>query len=313
MSNFFKCLGKIFLIKPDYLTPEEKEFYKDLNFKNFIFFKKHFEEFDFMEYLEKLKTLGDLKFLAVDQEGGRVCRIQGDFDPPLKIALDFIKEKNEKKVVNWAKKIAESLKKFWLNLNLAPCVDLAGEEANEFLKNRTFGDDPEIVKKLALTFILEHKKLGIHTCIKHFPGLTKDTLDPHLQLPVKEHFDEKALDVFSSLASVVDFLMTTHIIIKEMDTLPVTFSSKVVNFIRKNMDYRGFIITDDINMGALKDWELQERILLALASGHNFLTYCGDWQELCLAVFDIKSEIEKSKILKEKISESLHIIEKMKV
>lgn len=307
----FRYLGRIFLIKPDRLGSEEINFYKDLNFKNFIFFREHFEIFDFQEYLETLKKLKDLGLLAVDQEGGRVCRIPGEFESPLEIALSFREKKEEEKVVNWARRIAKALREFSLNLNLAPCIDLGEKEVGEFLKNRTFGSDPDLVKKMALIFISEHRQLNIHTCIKHFPGLDQVTTDPHLTLPFKEEITEKALNVFNDLKSKVKFIMTTHIVIKKLDTLPVTFSQKAVNFIREKMDYKYIIVTDDLNMGALKDWELQERILLSLASGHNLIIYCGSWQELCLAVFDIKSEIEKSKVLRQKISENLYLIDKV--
>lgn len=309
----FKHIGRIFLIRPDKLSSEEINFYKDLNFKNFIFFREHFENFDFREYLETLKGVKNLGLLAVDQEGGKVCRIPGDFASPLEIALSFKENKEEKSVINWARKIVEALKRFSLNLNLAPCVDLGEEEVGEFLRKRTFGSDPDLVKKMALIFISEHEKWNIYTCIKHFPGLDQVTVDPHLSLPFKEEITEKALDVFNDLKSKVKFIMTTHIVITKLDTLPVTFSQKVVNFIREKMDYKYIIVTDDINMGALKEWELQERVLLSLASGHNLIIYCGSWQELCSVVFDIKSEIEKSKVLREKILESLYLIDKVKV
>lgn len=307
----FRQMGKIFLVRPDKLSSEEINFYRDLNFRNFIFFREHFEIFVFQEYLEALKRVKNLGLLAVDQEGGRVCRIPGNFESPQEIARCFREKREEEKVVNWARKIAEVLRKISLNLNLAPCVDLGEEEIGEFLRGRTFGSDPDLVKKMALIFISEHKRWNIHTCIKHFPGLDQVTVDPHLSLPYKEEITEKALEVFNELKSKVKFIMTTHIVIKKLDILPVTFSQKAVNFIREKMDYRYIIVTDDLNMGALKEWELQERIILSLVSGHNLMIYCGTWQELCSAVFDIKSEIEKSRVLREKISESLHLIDKV--
>ena len=56
-----------------------------------------------------------------------------------------------------------------------------------------------------------------------------------------------------------------------------------------NLNYKGFILTDDLNMGALEKWELQERIILGLASGHNLLIYCGKWQDFQVTIFDIKT------------------------
>ncbi|MFN4132290.1 MAG: hypothetical protein ACK4GE_04335, partial [Caldimicrobium sp.] len=100
----FKNLGKFFLVKPEALAPEEIAFYREFNFENFIFFKVHFEK-DFREYLEVLKCkLPFLKLLAVDQEGGRVIRIPGDFEAPFEIAQKCEKEGKEILTL-WAKKI----------------------------------------------------------------------------------------------------------------------------------------------------------------------------------------------------------------
>jgi beta-N-acetylhexosaminidase len=305
----FKNFGLLFLIKPpDELDQESLEFFKDLNFKNFIFFKEHFEEGN--EVIRSLKENIKVKLLAVDQEGGRVCRIKGNFASPLEVAKKYLKTQDKNVVKEWAKSIALTLKKYELNLNLAPCVDLAEESAEEFLKSRTFSSDPEIVKKLAQIFIKEHEETGVFTCIKHFPGLKEVKIDPHIDLPFKISFDEN-LKVFENLIKDcgIRFLMTTHLVIREVDINPVTFSEKVVKFLRKEFGYRGFILTDDLNMGALKKWELEERIILGVVSGHNLLIYCGDLKFFIKAFFNIKSEIEKSKIIREKVQETLFLWE----
>ncbi len=307
----FKKIGKLFLIKPENIK-ENINIYKDLSFVNFIFFKEHFEK-DFDYFLSNLKEKLNLKFLAVDQEGGRVCRIEGDYEAPLEIAKKYIKE-GEKVVETWAKKIANSVKKYGLNLNLSPCVDLADKDSEEFLRERTFGKDPNLVEKLSHIFIKEHKKEKIFTCLKHFPGLKDVKIDPHKELPFKEKIDKESLYPYESLLEKekINFIMTTHLVIEEIDTKPATFSSNMVKILRNNLNYKGAILTDDLNMGALKNWELQERIILSLASGHNFLIYCGNFNDLVYALEDIKKELEKSLILKEKIKESLFILENIK-
>ncbi|MCD6489128.1 MAG: glycoside hydrolase family 3 protein [Thermodesulfobacterium sp.] len=306
----FKDIGKLFLIKPENLE-EKVNLYKELNFSNFIFFKEHFEE-DFDYYISFLKRKINSRFLAVDQEGGRVCRIEEKYASPLEIAKKYLKE-GEKIVSAWAKSIANSVKRKGLNLNLAPCVDLADETSEEFLKGRTFGKNPKLVKELAYIFITEHKKEGVFTCLKHFPGLKDVKTDPHKELPLKETLDEESLYPYKYLfeEEKIDFIMTTHLCIKEIDSQPATFSSKIINILRKDLNYKGAILTDDLNMGALKNWELQERIILSLASGHNLLIYCGGFDNLAQALEDIKSEIEKSSVLRERIKENFSIFDKI--
>jgi beta-N-acetylhexosaminidase len=306
----FKNIGKLFLIKPEDLE-ENGAIYRELNFSNFIFFSNHFEE-DFDYYISTLKEKTHLRFLAVDQEGGRVCRIKGEYASPLEVAKKYLSE-GEEVIRSWAEKIAFAVKNKGLNLNLSPCVDLSDDSAEDFLKSRTFGNDPELVKKLAQIFIAEHKKRGIFTCLKHFPGLKDVKIDPHKELPKVENFYKENLIPYEYLIERenINFVMTTHLIVKELDSKPATFSSAITDILRKRLNYRGAILTDDLNMGALKNWELQDRIILSLASGHNLLIYCGNFENLIKALEDIKNELEKSLVLREKIKESMFILDKI--
>jgi beta-N-acetylhexosaminidase len=309
----FKTIGQVFLVKPGSLSAEEKELYRDLQFTNFIFFKEHFQE-DFPEFLDRLKASVDsFNFLAIDQEGGRVCRIPGEFPSPLEISLNYQKNKDLSLVKKWAQSLAKTVVEKGLNLNLAPVVDLAGEEAPEFLRSRTLGNDPELVKFLGEIFISEHKKQGCFCCVKHFPGLDEVTIDPHKDLPEKEKINSSSLEVFRFFAEKgVPFFMTTHLIVKSLDVLPATFSLKVIKLLRDNLGFKGCIITDDLNMGALGKWELSERIVLSLASGHNLLIFCGTFEELAYHLFEIKTEIEKSPTLRERLSESFYVLDRVK-
>ncbi len=304
----FKGLGKLFLIRPGLLTEEEREFYSDLGFENFIFFKEHFEG-DFESYLNRLEGSSKrLNLLAVDQEGGRVCRIKGDFESPLDMAKRAEKEGSQV-FRAWAEKIAETLRSYRLNLNLSPVVDRGQEDTPEFLRGRTYGCDPERIIHLASLFIEEHKKRGLKTCLKHFPGLFEVTLDPHRELPLKKNIYREDLLPFIKLAPKTDFIMTTHLLASELDhNFPVTFSERAIDFLRKELEFRGGILTDDLSMGALKSFHLSERIVFSLVSGHNLLIYCGPYGELREALFECKEEFEKSQILKEKIQESLTIL-----
>ncbi len=304
----FKYIGQCFLIKPS-VNPskEELEFYEDLNFCNFIFFREHLEG-------ESLRFYEKTGLKAVDQEGGRVCRIKGDFEAPLEIGKRYQETKDKKVVKDWATKIAKSLKERGLNFNLAPCVDLGDESSPEFLRGRTFSTDPDVVIEVAKEFLNSHQKEMIFTCLKHFPGLKSVKIDPHLELPLKEKPDKLSLLVFESLIRYgADFVMTTHLILKELDEEPITFSQRGIEFLRKGLGFKGIVVSDDLNMGALKRWELEERLLKTIASGHNLLIYCGNWKEVLKSIFEIKSELENSKILKKVLVESQELIKRLKI
>ncbi|MCS7200048.1 MAG: hypothetical protein N2327_00485 [Caldimicrobium sp.] len=305
----FKEIGKLFMIKPQSLTSEELSFYRDLSFKNFVFFKEHFNG-DFASYKELLKNkLKSLGLLAIDQEGGQVCRIKQDLEAPLEIVKKSQKEGKEV-FIAWAEKIAKTLKSYELNLNLAPVVDLGDESASDFLKGRTYGNDPKLVTFFANIFIEIHKKWHINTTLKHFPGLGEVKVDPHLELSLKERVSSEDLYPFKELAPKVSFIMTTHILVPEWDTFPVTFSQRAIKFLREFLNYQGVIVSDDLQMGALARYSLSERIIRTLVSGHNLIIFCGKPLELVETLFELKSELEKSQVIKIRVKESLTILEK---
>ncbi|MFN3567884.1 MAG: glycoside hydrolase family 3 N-terminal domain-containing protein, partial [Caldimicrobium sp.] len=209
----------------------------------------------------------------------------------------------------WAKRLALSVKEKGLNLNLSPVVDLAGDEAEEFLRFRTFGEDPQKVTRLAEKFIEVHRTFGIETCLKHFPGLGGVKIDPHKELPIKENLTEADLYPFRTLSGKIKFIMTTHLLLPNFDKKPATFSDKLVKFLRNDIGFKGVIVTDDLAMGALEAYTLEERILSAVASGHNLIIFTGNWETLLRALFEIKREVEQSPFLKENLKVSLSILE----
>jgi len=307
-----------FILSPSIeLKEEELSFYREAGIRNFIFFKRHFEEGDFSEYITRLKqSLKGLILLCVDQEGGKVARIPGDYPSPLSMAR-LRKEKGDKVFFEWASSLAKAVKSQGLNVNLAPCVDLADEKAPDFLKERTFGLNPEEVIECAKVFYYAHKEQGIVTCLKHFPGLGGVEVDPHEDLPRKRYISEKDLMPFKSLSSLYPMVMTTHLIpskerVPSSQTLPSTFSEKIVRLLRDVCNFKGLILTDDLNMKALKHYELAERFILSLACGHNCLLYCGPYRDVVEIWDDLRKEIEKSAVLQEKAKESLFLLEKLK-
>ncbi len=311
-NSLVKKLGRLFLISPAKLTWEEVSFYREFGFHNFIFFQRHFTE-EFQEYLELLKNrLGPLGLLAVDQEGGRVCRIHGDFMSPFEAAKLKLR-KGEESFRNWARSLALAIKEQGLNLNLAPVVDLAGEEAEDFLRGRTFGEDPQTVIGCAHLFYKVHAELNILTCLKHFPGLGGVSIDPHEALPRKEVFSERDLSPFQALLPIFPLVMTTHLLIEAFDPYPITFSERAINLLRKDLNFQGIILTDDLYMKALSSYETPERLLLAMASGHNLLIYCGPWEDLAETFQDFYREVEKSRVLKERVREAFYLLEKLLV
>ena len=176
--------------------------------------------------------------------------------------------------------ISADLKGLGFNLNYAPCADVLSRETGSVLKTRCFSSDEKKVMELSGLMSNVYHKNGIVPCLKHVPGHGRASLDPHLQLPkldypIKEL--QKDFFPFKKLADKVFMMMTAHIVLKELDDKPVTVSNKIIqDIIRKEIGFKGFLITDAIDMKALRG-TLTQKINDSLNAGCDAVCFCmGD-------------------------------------
>lgn len=225
--------------------------------------------------------------IAVDQEGGRVQRLEAPhFRSYLPQASIGALELNEGKHASYlqAYLIADELKAMGFNLNYAPVVDVLSKKTGNVLRNRCFSSDEKKVTLLASQMLDAYEKMGIIPCLKHVPGHGHAFVDPHLELPVIDaSVQELSKDFypFKKLSKQVLMMMTAHIVLKNIDEKPVTQSKKVIDLIiRKEMMYDGFLLSDAIDMKALKG-TLSEKMKNALNAGCDAVCYCmGQVDEL---------------------------------
>lgn len=158
---------------------------------------------------------------------------------------------------------SEINKKLGLNTLFGPVVDLKTSYMDSVIKSRSFGNDPSYVSKCSIVYSFAFQKNNIQTVLKHFPGhplkTNKDT-NPHYTKEVevylkKETMIHKNLLPFKNLVenpySNVNFLMTDHIIIKDIspDT-PITILKNGITRLNTdyNVNFKGKFIIDDIMM-----------------------------------------------------------------
>ena len=183
-----------------------------------------------------------------------------------------------------AKLIAEDLKELGINVNYAPVLDLIYENTTAALKSRCFSSDEKVVAKLGREEIDAYIKSGILPCMKHIPGHGRAESDPHLGLPVLTESLEKLKKDFYPFKQLKDcpLGMTAHIILGAIDDKhPLTQSKKgIEEIIRKEIGFDGFLISDSIDMEALKGTK-GERALAALSAGCDSVCYAfGNMAEM---------------------------------
>ena len=218
--------------------------------------------------------------IAVDQEGGRVQRLKSKYGFYGKFpkASDVAKM-NSSQIKSTYEKMSKELKSVGINYDLAPVVDLDINMKNHVIHGlgRSFGKDPKVVAKYASTFIDAMHKYGVLTSLKHFPGHGSSVGDTHKgYVDVTKLWKDSELKPYEYLKDKADTVMVAHVFNKEKDAkYPATLSYKTVhNLLRKKIGYKGVVITDDLQMGAItKKYSLKTTLQLAINAGDDILLF----------------------------------------
>ncbi|MBR1648897.1 MAG: glycoside hydrolase family 3 protein [Alphaproteobacteria bacterium] len=257
------------------LTDEEKRVLKALNPVGITFFKRNIACKTQLKALSNdLKNLlGEEILLAVDQEGGRVRRLaEPDWQS---YASQYVLSRLPKDVTKaHCALIAGDLKESGLNFNYAPVLDTLFPDTHPVLKSRCFATNCAELGKIAVKTYCEN---GVCPCIKHIPGHGRAKSDPHLGLPVITAPLGKLRKDFAPFKVNNDApaAMTAHILLQDIDDLPVTMSKKAISeLIRGEIGFNGLLISDAVDMKALKG-SLEEKTLNSLAAGCDAVCYCS--------------------------------------
>ena len=167
-----------------------------------------------------------------------------------------------------------------INLLFAPVVDVNDNPANPIINIRSYGEDPELVGRMAAAFVGQAQRHGVLTTLKHFPGHGNTSVDSHARMGVVAG-DVAAIDsvefrpfrrVMRHRAAAV---MSAHLWVPAFDekSLPATFSRRILrDVLRDSLGFDGIVVTDDIRMGALRNvYSADERIVRSLAAGADVI------------------------------------------
>jgi beta-N-acetylhexosaminidase len=213
-----------------------------------------------------------------------------------------------------------------INVNFAPVVDLATNPNNPVIAKveRSFSANADSVSLFAKEFIKTHRKLGVVTVLKHFPGHGSSKDDTHLGIAdVTKTWEAKELKPYQALidSGYVDAIMTAHIVNKNLDSksLPGTLSKRILDsLLRKSLKFDGVVFSDDMQMHAItKHYGFEEAIQLAVNAGVDILTFSNNIQGSEDRTVDrvhaiIKKYVMDGTIPASRIDESFHRIMKLK-
>lgn len=217
--------------------------------------------------------------IAIDQEGGRVCRLKTEYGFPPTVSAEEIGRRNDDNYTSQcAKSIASELAECGINLNLAPDVDILNPECPVIGKlHRSFSQNVDTITHCASIFIDEHRKLGVACAVKHFPGHGSSMSDSHYGLTdITATWNKDELIPFISLNSAnrLQAIMTAHVFNRKIDKHnPITLSKKAITgLLRKKIGFEGVVITDDMYMQGITDnYSIEDAIVMTINAGADML------------------------------------------
>ncbi|HET9915163.1 MAG TPA: glycoside hydrolase family 3 N-terminal domain-containing protein [Anaerolineales bacterium] len=239
--------------------------------------------------LQRLARELDLPSLmiATDQEGGQLMAF-GDGTPlPGNMALGATRSPE------LARKAGEvlgcELAALGINVNYAPCADVNINPQNPVVGVRSFGEDPHLVGELSAAMIEGIQSQGVAATVKHFPGHGDTASDSHHGLGIVPHSRERlhAVELHPfrlALRADVKLVMTAHLGISSIDgpdAPPATLSSRVINgLLRRDLGFDGVVVTDAMDMRAIRQGELlREDVLRAAQAGVDLLLMTSNPQD----------------------------------
>lgn len=207
------------------------------------------------QVIQDVRAVGTHTLLvSTNQEGGTVCF--NETQVPCLAGARQVGPQGPAAVEAEMRSMSSGLKALGFDINFAPVADV-WDGVHPFMSERSYGQNPSTVGQDATAAIAGIHAAGMYAAAKHFPGHGTADADSHLRLPlVSETADTLRsrdwLPFKAAIQAGVDFVMVGHLNVPALDaTNPSSMSPAVMRVLRQELGYRGVVISDDLQMGAL--------------------------------------------------------------
>jgi beta-N-acetylhexosaminidase len=248
--------------------------------------------------------------LAVDQEGGRVVRLDAPFlrVPPMALVAGRGDEALAERI---ARRVGVELAALGITVDFAPVLDVDTHATNPVIGDRAFGSDPEVCARFGAAWIRGLQSTGILATAKHFPGHGDSATDSHVDLPIVnqplERLESVELAPFrAAIAAGVAAMMTAHVVYPAIDSEhPATLSYVICTELRGRLGFQGVLVSDDLEMRAIADRQSSgDAAVLAVAAGCDALLVCQSFEEQERVVDALIQEAERSERFRARCQEA---------
>ena len=246
--------------------------------------------------------------IGSDEEGGTVTRISSILETPFQSPMALYQQGGMDAVLSDTKQKAELLKSVGINAGLFPVADIARNQS-AFIYDRTIGQDAQTTASYVQQVVEELKKSKVGSTLKHFPGYG-DNGDSHTAIIQ----DNRSLDELrqadflpfqAGIDAGADSVLVSHNILSKIDTVPSSISRKITDLLRKELHFKGVIMTDDFDMAGLADFVSQEEAAFQVIVAGNDLILGSSYQT---QIPYLLKKISSGELTEERIDESVRRI-----
>ncbi len=269
------------------LDDHDRALLGDLRPAGIILFKSNFRhDLPYDAWLEShARLISDIRaatgrkrmFIAIDHEGGRVCRT------PFPVTRFAYAARWAGQAAQVGRAMGRELAALGVNLNFAPVLDIHTNPDNPVIGERAFGQTADSVIAAALPFIEAMQAEKVIACGKHFPGHGDTSIDSHLGLPSQTlGLDALRAREFKPFAAAIcaglSMILMAHILYPAVDAhAPVALSRRfATEILRDELGFLGVAVSDDIGMGAMKGFfDSPDAAVRLIESGCDMVMVCA--------------------------------------
>ena len=206
------------------------------------------------------------------------------------------------------------------NWSFAPIIDIDYNFRNPITNIRTFGSDPERVKRMGVNYVTALQKEGLAASIKHFPGDGVDERDQHLVTSINtlgcDEWDKTFGEVYkASIDAGAMTVMIGHIMqpeysrklvpgIKDEDIMPASLAYELTTtLLKEQLGFNGLVVTDATTMAGMTIPMSRDKAVPAtIAAGCDMFLFTKNLDE---DLAYMKKGVENGTITPERLNDAL--------
>ena len=327
-------VGQIFMVAPEAVDRDggsttifteniEKEIAK-YNLGGYILFAPNIvDTTQTQELIKGFKKSSKIQpFIGVDEEGGRVARIGKNsamgvekIEPMAQIG----KSQNYERANEVGTTIGKYIKNLGFNLDFAPDTDVLTDLNNTEIGDRSFGNDPVVVGKMATEVVKGLQAENVSAVLKHFPGHGGSIGNSHQGFSLSNRTEEelKSCEIVpfkTAIENGADCVMVAHMSLPNVtgDNTPATLSKKVVtDMLKTELNFKGVVFSDSMSMGAItENYGTGDACVKAVEAGIDMVLMPDNLDEAYNAVLQA---VKNGEISQERLDDAVSRIIKAKI